>query len=39
MSKIRILKARPACTVAKPADIKWRKLQWCICAKWRQRQS
>jgi len=30
------LKARPACTVAKTVDIKWRKLQWRIYEKWRQ---
>jgi len=33
------LKARAACTVAKAADIKWRKMQWRICAKCRQWQS
>jgi len=32
------LMARPACTVAKAADIQWRKVQWHICAKWRQWQ-
>jgi len=31
--------ARPACTVAKAADIQWRKMQWRICAEWRQWQS
>jgi len=25
--------------VAKAADIQWRKMQWHICAKWRQWQS
>jgi len=32
-------KARPVCTVAKAADIKWRKMQWHICAKLRQWRS
>ena len=25
--------------VAKAADIQWRKMQWRVCAKWRQWQS
>jgi len=32
------VKARPACTVAKAADIRWRKMQLRICARWRQWQ-
>jgi len=29
------VKAGPACTVAKDADFKWRKMQWRVYAKWR----